>query len=168
MIVKFTALISKVNNKGGWSYIIIDKKYGQKLKPKTRTSFRVKGTLDKHPIQKTSLLPMRNGNFMLPINAAIRKGTGKKAGDKLKVSIELDERKLSLSKDLLACLNDDPEAMKFFKSQSTYNQYYFSKWVDDAKTAHTKTKRLITCLKAFSQKLNYLETMELYKSIDVS
>jgi len=167
-MVTFTVPIFKMNTKGGWSYVIIDKKYAERLKPKTRTSFRVKGTLDKHPIQKTSLLPMRDGNFMLPINAAIRKGTGKQARDRLKISLELDERKLTLSKDLIECLQDDREAMKFFKSQSAYNQYYFSKWVEDAKTAHTKTKRLITCLKAFSQKLNFMETMELYKTVDVS
>lgn len=167
-MITFTASIFKMNTKGGWSYIIVDQKKAERLKPKTRTSFRVKGTLDKHPIQKTSLLPLKDGNFILPINAAIRKGTGKQAGDKLKISIELDERKLSLSKDLIDCLKDDQEAMKFFKSQSTYNQYYFSKWVEDAKTAHTKTKRLITCLKAFSQKLNFMETMELYKTVDVS
>lgn len=167
MIIKFTALISKVNNKGGWSYIIIDKKYGQKLKPKTRTSFRVKGTLDQHPIQKTSLLPMRNGNFMLPINGAIRKGTGKKAGDKLKVSIELDERKLSLSKDLLACLKDDPEAMTFFKSLSRSNQQYFSKWVDDAKTAPTKARRITISLIAFSKKMNYTDMLNNIKTFEV-
>lgn len=167
-MVDFTALISKIDKKGGWNYIIVPKKYVQRLKPGTKASFRVKGTLDKHPIEKTSLLPLRDGNFMLPINAPIRKATGKQAGDKLKISIAPDDRKLMLSKDLLECLKDDREAMKFFKSLSPYNQHYFSKWVEDAKTAHTKTRRLLTCVRAFSQKLNYQETMELYRTADVS
>lgn len=110
---------------------------------------------------------MRNGNFMLPINAAMRKGTGKKAGDKLKVSIELDERKLSLSKDLLACLKDDPEAMTFFKSLSRSNQQYFSKWVDDAKTAPTKARRITISLIAFSRKMNYTDMLNNAKTFEV-
>ena len=166
-MVTFTALISK-SSSNGWSYILISKKYAEQLKPGARKSFRVKGTLDNHPIQKTSLLPVKGGLFMLPINAGIRKATGKKAGDKLHVSIEPDERKLTLSKDLLECLHDDPEALKFFKSLPPYNQYYFSKWVEDAKSVHTKTKRLITCLKAFSRKMNFMETMELYKIADLN
>lgn len=166
-MVRFTALISKVNTKGGWSYIVIDKKYAQQLNPKSRTSFRVKGTLDKHPVQKTSLLPMRNGNFMLPINAGIRKATGKKSGDTLKVMLELDERKIALSVDLIKCLKDDPEAMKFFKSLPGSHQQYFSKWIDSAKTAGTKTKRIVTCLTAFSKKMNYSEMMRSYKSFEV-
>lgn len=110
---------------------------------------------------------MRNGHFMLPINATLRKATGKKAGDKLSVSIEPDRRKLPLSKDLLACLKDDPEAMAFFKSLSRSHQQYFSKWVDDAKTQHTKTKRILTCLTAFGKKMNYTEMLTHYKTFEV-
>lgn len=109
---------------------------------------------------------MRNGNFMLPVNASMRKATGKQAGDKLKISIEPDERRHPLSKDLLACLKDDAEAVTFFKSLSFSHQQYFSKWVEDAKTPRTKTKRLVTCLTACNRKMNFQETLELYKTAD--
>ncbi len=43
-----------------------------------KQSFRVKGLLDNHPIAQTALLPAGDGAFILPINAAMRKGIGKK------------------------------------------------------------------------------------------
>lgn len=165
-MVTLICRIEKSPDKGGWSYIIIDKKNAQKLKPDTRTSFRVKGMLDQHPIQKTSLLPVRDGNFMLPINASIRKATGKKAGDKITVSLELDERKIVLSAVLLKCLKDDPEARKFFKSLPGSHQKYYSKWVEGAKTANTKAKRIAFCLKAFSGKMYFADMMKEYKNFE--
>lgn len=166
-MVVFTALISKSPDKGGWSYIIIGKKYAEELKPGSRASFRVKGMLDQYPIQKTSLLPVKEGRFMLPINAGIRKATGKKAGDRLTVTLEVDERKISLSADLMKCLKDDPEAKKFFSSLPVSHQRYYSKWIDDAKTSSTKTKRIVICLHAFSKKLNYAEMLKQSKSFEV-
>jgi hypothetical protein len=168
-MVSFTAPILQFSENGektGWMYIVISKKHAHQLKPHTKVSFRVKGTLDSHPIQKTALLPIGDGKFMLPINAAIRKATGKKSGDKLKVSFARDERKIILSADLMKCLKDDPEAMKFFKSLPGSHQKYFSNWIEGAKTAHTKTKRIVTCLTAFNKKMNYAEMMRSYKNFE--
>ncbi|HMV07538.1 MAG TPA: YdeI/OmpD-associated family protein [Cyclobacteriaceae bacterium] len=165
-MVTLTCRIEKSPDKGGWSYIIIDKKHAEKLKPGTRTSFRVKGTLDKHRIERTSLLPIREGRFMLPVNGAIRKATGKKAGDKITVSLMLDESKIVLSADLMTCLKDDVEAMKFFKSLPGSHQKYYSKWIETAKSAHTKTKRIAFCLTAFSKHLNFTDMMKEYKNFE--
>lgn len=165
-MITFTAPILQFNENGektGWMYIVISKKHAHQLKPDTKVSFRVKGKLDSHSIQKTALLPMGKGTFILPINAGIRKATGKKTGDKLNVSLDVDESKIVLSADLLKCLKEDPEAMKFFKSLPGSHQKYFSKWVEDAKTASTKTKRIVMCLTAFSKKMRYNEMMRSYK-----
>lgn len=163
-MVSFSVRIQKAPGKGGWSYIVIDKKYIYKLKPGVRTTFRVKGTLDDHVIQKTSLLPLKDGRFMLPINATIRKATGKKSGDQLQVTLQIDARKTPLSADLLECLTDDAEARDFFNSLSPSNQRYCSKWIEDAKTSATKTKRLVACVTALSKKMNYSEMMKFYKT----
>lgn len=166
-MVSFSARIQKAPGKGGWSYIIIDKKYTHKLKPGVRTSFRVKGMLDDHPIQKTSLLPLKTGGFMLPINAAIRKATGKNPGDRLRITLQIDARRTPLSADLLECLNDDAEARNFFNTLSPSNQRYCSKWIEDAKTPATKTKRLAACIIALSKKMSYAEMMTFYKTFTV-
>ena len=166
----FHAPILQFNENGektGWMYIEISKKHAHQLKPATKVSFRVKGKLDSHAIQKTALLPMGDGKFILPINAGIRKATGKKTGDKLSVSLEVDESKITLSADLLKCMKEDPEALKFFKSLPGSHQKYFSKWVEGAKTATTKTKRIAACLTAFNKKMKYNEMMRAYKTFEV-
>lgn len=117
-MVTFTAPILQFKENGektGWMYIVVSKKHAHQLKPDTKVSFRVKGKLDSHPVQKAALLPMGNGTFILPINAGIRKATGKKTGDKLNVSLQADERKIALSADLLTCLKEDPEARGVFQ-----------------------------------------------------
>jgi len=164
-MITFKASIKKFS-KGGWAFIVISKKLANQLKPDTRVSFRVKGRLDNHGIEKKALFPMGDGTFILPVNATMRKATGKSEGESLHVILEVDHTKLTLSRDLLKCLKDDPDAKKFFNSLSGSHQRYYSKWVDDAKTTTTKTKRLVICLTALSKKLNYSEMLQQYKSFE--
>jgi hypothetical protein len=94
-MVAFTAKIQKFIKQGektGWTYIEIHSRYAQKIKPDTKVSYRVKGLLDDFRIEKTALLPMGDGNFIMPLNATLRKGIGKKVGDTLQVKLEVDER----------------------------------------------------------------------------
>ena len=166
-MVAFTTTILKFNKMGeksGWTYIEIGARYAKQLKPDTKVSFRVKGKLDQHPIEKAALLPMGEGAFILPLNALIRKGIGKKAGDKLKVELELDERKLVLSPDLMKCLKEEPESLAFFKTLPLSHQQYFSKWIESAKTMPTKTKRITMTILACSRKQGYSEMMRSYRN----
>jgi hypothetical protein len=165
-MLTFTATIHKFDKKGektGWTYIEINAAQVKKLKPGTNVSFRVKGTLDLFSIQKTALLPMGNGNFILPLNASIRKGIGKKHGEKIKVSLSIDEREIELSRDLISCLKDEPRAFEFFKTLTKGHQQYFSKWIESAKTAPTKTKRLVMAVSALAQKQGYPEMIRANK-----
>lgn len=145
MMIQFKARIEKFQQKGektGWSYIAISKSQAEELKPGYRTSFRVKGKLDNHPIEKIALLPMGDGNYILPINSHMRKALHKEAGDSINVALEYDKRPLTISSDFLKCLKDDSRAHNFFKSLPKGHQNYFSKWIDSAKTDSTRTKRI--------------------------
>lgn len=144
-MVTFSAKIlrfRKMGEKTGWQYITISRRHAEKLNPGCRKSFRVKGLIDQYAIHKAALLPMGNGDFILPINAALRKGTGKKEGDTVKVQFETDQRQLTPSTDFIQCLKDDPSAFDFFKTLPQGHQNYFSKWIESAKTMHTRTKRI--------------------------
>jgi hypothetical protein len=113
-VICFTSKLAKQNKPGGWTYLIVAATHVKKLKASKKT-FRVKGTLDGFAFKHTSLLPLGDGSHFLPFNAAMRKATGKKAGDKIVVAMEVDESKPKLSRDLLQCLKEDPEASNFFK-----------------------------------------------------
>jgi len=166
-MIRFTTTIQKFDKKGektGWTYIEISSAQAQKLKPGTKVSFRVKGKLDTVEIQKIALLPMGNGSFIMPLNATIRKGIGKKQGDKISVMLEADNRSLQLSRDLVQCLKDDPTALKFFNTLTKGHQQYFSKWIESAKTASTKTKRLVMAVTALAQGMGYPEMIRANKN----
>ena len=163
----FSTRIKKFEKKGeksGWTYIEISKRYAEQINPGCKVSFRVKGKLDTHPIQRVSLLPMGDGDFILPFNAAIRKGTGKKVGDSVKVDLEHDERQVQLNADFIKCLKDDPIAYDFFKSLARGHQNYFSKWIDSAKTGPTKTKRITMAVVALGLKQGYPEMIRANKT----
>jgi len=165
-MIQFTATIHKFDKKGektGWTYIEIGAARAGKLKPGNKKSFRVKGSLDQHKIEKTALIPMGDGNFILPLNSQMRKAVGKKQGDKIYVMLAADDRKPTLSNDLMVCLKEDPMAMAFFKSLPGSHQLYFSKWIEGAKTAQTKTRRIIAAMMAFGKKQGYAEMMRAYR-----
>lgn len=165
-MVKFETRIQKFDKKGektGWSYISITSQQAAKLSPGTKVSFRIKGTLDKIPFEKTAILPMGDGSFILPLNATMRKTLQKKAGDKLNVVIQLDKEEVPLSEDFIKCLKDDPVAYDFFFSLPRSHQLYFSKWIESAKTDPTKAKRIAMAVIALGMRQGYSEMIRANK-----
>lgn len=146
-----------MGEKTGWTYIEIPADIAQKLKPGNKKSFRVRGKLDSFVIEKTALLPMGEGKFILPLNAAIRKGTGKKEGGMLRVQMEEDKREYILNFDMLECLKDEPAAIRKFKSLPGSHQRYFSKWIESAKTEPTRTKRIAQTVNALAKGWGFAE-----------
>jgi hypothetical protein len=160
--VSFTTTIKQFGQQGektGWTYIEIPADIANKLIPGNKKGFRVKGKLDNYLIKRIALLPMGGGSFIMPLNATMRKGTGKKKGAMLKVQLQVDESAFQPNKDFLACLDDDPPAKKFFNSLPKSHQNYFSKWIDSAKTEPTKTKRIAQAVNALSKKWGYPEML---------
>lgn len=165
-MISFVATIQKFDRKGdktGWSYIEISRAQAQKMLPGQKVSFRVKGSVDSFKLEKTALLPMGDGNFILPMNATIRKAIGKKHGDKVKVTMEADKSKFQLSADLMTSLRDEPQALEFFKSLAGSHQKYFSKWIESAKTTQTKTRRIVMAVIALSKRQGYPEMIRANK-----
>jgi hypothetical protein len=145
----------KQGEKTGWTYIEVPTDIAEQLMPTTKKSFRVKGKLDNHPIKQLALLPMGNGNFILPLKAEHRKAIGKKHGAQLLVSIDVDRSPIKLSEDFMACLQDEPRALVFFKTLTPGHQQYFSKWIEDAKTESTKVKRITMAVNALVKSMGY-------------
>lgn len=166
-MVKFTTTLLQFAEQGektGWTYIEIPADIAQQLKPNNKKSFRVKGKLDNFKINSVALMPMGDGNFIIPFNAVMRKGTGKRKGTMITVIIEEDKTPLQLNEDFIACLNDDPAAIKHFNSLAGSHRNYFSKWIDSAKTDETKTKRIAMAVSALSRKMGYSEMLREHKA----
>ena len=156
--VSFTATIQKFEKQGaatGWTYIEVPADIAQKLKPGFKKIYRVKGKLDAFAINAVAIMPFGDGRFMLPVNATMRKGIGKRKGAMVKVQLQEDKTELPINKELLECLADDEEAMAGFKKLTKSQQQYFSKWIDGAKTEPTKTARLTRSLIALGKGWDY-------------
>ncbi|PWT98626.1 MAG: hypothetical protein C5B52_11935 [Bacteroidetes bacterium] len=157
-MVKFTTILKQFREQGektGWTYFTISSAQAGKLKPGNKKSFRVKGKLDEYKISGKAILPMGEGDFIMPVNATMRKAIRKGKGASLKVELEVDEKPIIPPADLLECLKDEPEALNFFKSLNKSHQNYFGNWIKSAKTQSTRDKRVAQCITALGKKFNF-------------
>ncbi len=161
-MVSFKATIEKFKKQGektGWTYIVIPVDIAQKINPGVKKSYRIKGSLDNYAFSGMAVLPMGEGDFILALNATVRKGIRKKQGDTLNVNIELDKNKYQLNAELMLLLESEPKALAHFKSLPGSHQNYFSKWIESAKTMNTRHDRIASTLNAMLKKQGYAEMM---------
>lgn len=159
-MIRLTATMHKFRSKGektGWTYVEIPADLAQKLKPGNKKEFKVKGKLDSYAIQRSSLLPMGGGIFIMPVNGAMRKAIGKKEGAMVKLQLEADDSAFVFNAEFIECLSDEPAAKFFFETLPGSHQRYFSKWIDSAKMDETKVKRITLAVTALSKKWGYGE-----------
>ena len=169
----FTALLQRFDQKGektGWTYIEIPVDVSEILKPNQKTSFRVKGTLDAYAIKLIALIPMgqsgeTDGAFIMPVNATMRRGIRKESGATVRVELAVDNDPMLISADLMACLADDPAALNFFDTLTNGHRNYFSNWIESAKTAETKTKRITQAVMGLSMGMGYPEMVRYFKKM---
>ena len=159
-MIQFVVTIQRFEKQGektGWTYVEIPIDIAEKLKPGSKKSFRVKGKLDEFKISGVSLLPMGGGAFIMPINAAMRKGIGKKHGAMLKVQLMEDKKPYEINADFLECLQDEPKAVKAFNAMPKSFQNYYSKWIESARTEPTRTKRIAHAVSTLAKNMNFSE-----------
>ncbi len=165
-MTRFSATIQKFDKQGektGWTYILVPSEIALQLKPGNKRSFRVKGSIDKIKISNVALLPMGGGDFILALNALLRRKLNKPTGAMADVQLACDTQKQRLSADLLKCLEDEPRALHFFNTLAPSHKMYYSKWVESAKTPATKAKRIAQAMNALSMKASFGEMMRLEK-----
>jgi hypothetical protein len=162
-VIEFKAIILQFDEQGektGWSYIAIPEHLAAQIKPGNKKSFRVRGMLDGFVIAGIALMPMGSGDFIMPLKAGIRKSIHKNAGAMLTVNIEEDvDYKVEIPDDLQECFDFEPEAFDFFNSLPKSHGNYFIKWINEAKTAETRAKRVVNTINAMLRKWRYNDMM---------
>jgi hypothetical protein len=166
-MVQFTTTILQFASQGektGWTYIKVPAKAAQELKPGNKKSFRVKGRLDNYSIEGIALIPMGEGDFILALNAVIRKGIKKTKGAKLLVQLDVDANTPKPPAEFIECLADEPKALSFFKSLSKSHQNYFGNWIKAAKTETTQAKRIAQAITALERGFHFGQMLRSLKS----
>lgn len=168
-MVIYTTLIKKFTEKGektGWTYVDIPQHVAQELKPDNKKSFRVKGKIDSLEINGLALIPMGEGDFILPLKQSIRKKIKKEKGALVTLCIEEDKDfKWEIPDDLRDCLQELPVLMETFLDQPKSHQHYFIKYINDAKTVPTRVKRLTQIVLAMERKMDFGEMIRSNKKI---
>jgi hypothetical protein len=157
-MIKWTATIKKFDKQGektGWTYIDVPGDLADKLEPGNKKGFRVKGKLDEYSFKLLALIPMGGGDFILPLNAAIRKAIKKQKGATVKILMEADHNQIQPPVELIDCLKDEPDAYAYYKSLPQGHQNYFTKWIESARTEPTKAKRIAATVNAMVYRWDY-------------
>jgi len=166
-MIRFETILQQFGEKGdktGWTYIQVPQDIAEKLQPGSRKTFRVKGKLDEFSIKGVALMPMKDGSFMLPVNATMRKGIHKKKGAMVQVTIAVDKATPEIPKALKECLEDEPLALAFFLQLNLSHRNYFIKWVEGVKNEMGQAKRIAQTIDALLLKQNFVDMMRAHKS----
>lgn len=159
-MVKYITTILQFEEQGektGWTYIEIPADIAQQLKAGNKKSFRVKGSLDNYTFEGMSLLPMGEGNFILALNAEVRKNIRKRKGAMLNVQLAVDNKMIQTPGWFLECMEDEPAGLEYFNKLPKSHQNYFVKWIESAKTESTKTRRIAQAVTALSRGFGFSE-----------
>ena len=166
-MVEFSCMILKFGDQGektGWRYIVIPTDVAQQLKPGNKQSFRVKGMLDGFLFAGIALMPMGEGEFIMPLKADIRKAIHKHEGAMLQVTLDIDnDYKVEMPDDLMECFEADAHGFDFFNSLTRSHREYFIKWINSAKTDATRIKRIVNTVNAAARKMGYSEMIRALK-----
>jgi hypothetical protein len=92
---------------------------------------------------RSTVAPM-GGVFMLPISAEHRERAGVAAGDTVQVELSLDteERTLTMPADFQEALAGDAAARRFFESLSYSRKQRFTVPIEQAKAPETRQRRI--------------------------
>ena len=167
-MITFKAEIERfeaMGEKTGWSYIFIPASLASVLNPGCKTSFRVKGTLDRLAVNGMAVMPMGGGDFIMALKAELRRKLGKEVGAGLQIELEVDSTfKIEMPLELEMSLQDDHRCMENFLKLPKSHQNYFINWLNTAKTDATRIKRLEMIYKAMEDNMTFPEMIRASKS----
>lgn len=155
---RFSAIIQRSAKKGeknGWTYVDVPADIITALRLKSRKEFRIKGLMDDVKFERLACYPVGEGNFIIAINADLRKQLCKKEGATVSVRLEKDEREAMKSNELLDCLKEDPAALAQFESLTKAHQNYFHNYINSAKGADTRAGRIVNTINAMLKKQDF-------------
>ena len=148
--------LERFQGKGGWTYARIPEVSQDKNRPFGWV--KVRGSIDGYELRKYHLMPMGNGHLFLPVKAEIRKKIRKAEGDSVHVILYPDDEPLEIPDEMMLCLKDEPQALKFFLSLSESEQKYYIQWVYSARKEETKIRRLAKTIDRLVSGLKFCDT----------
>jgi len=103
----------------------------------------VRGTINGFPC-RSSIFPMGDGRHYMVVNKTLREGAGVRAGDTVKITMELDTapRVVTLPADFKKALAKHKDAKAAFEKLSYTYQKEYVNWIIEAKNLETRASRI--------------------------
>ncbi len=98
---------------------------------------------------------MGNGDFIIAVNATMRKGIRKNVGATIEVQLAIDTAEIKPPAELIECLKDEPKALAQYNAIAKSHQLYFTRWIQSAKTDETKARRIAQAVTALAAGRDY-------------
>jgi hypothetical protein len=113
---------------------------------------KVKATIDGAPYRGL-LVRMGGEHHILIILKDIRAQIGKTFGDKVKITVELDDepRVIEIPNDLEKELKKNKEAKMFFEKLSFTHKREYVMWIEEAKKEETRARRILKTIELLRQ-----------------
>jgi len=91
-----------------------------------------------------------SGQVLIPVSAAVRSAAGIEAGDRLDVEVDVARTPadVAIPADLQASLAAEPDTSAFFDGLTASQKRGYTEWIDQAKKADTRQRRLAQTLDA--------------------
>jgi bifunctional DNA-binding transcriptional regulator/antitoxin component of YhaV-PrlF toxin-antitoxin module len=136
--VSFVARLERMSN--GGSFVLFPYDVEELFGVKGRVPVKV--TYDGIPY-RGSMVRMRSAGHLLLILKEIRQALGKAKGDKIRVTVELDEgpRVIVLAPDVEKAYKKKG-VLEVYRALAYTHQREYALWIDDAKQAMTRRKRI--------------------------
>ncbi len=149
--VEFTAVLEGNDAGAAWAAVLLPAKVHAALGG-DKGRIPVAGTADGFPI-RTSAAPME-GHHWFVFNRAMREATGKSTGDRVKFCVwrDLEERVIETPEDLRHALRGHKAIADFFEKMSFSHRKELIAWIDGAKQAETRTRRVTKAVAALAQR----------------
>jgi Domain of unknown function (DUF1905)/Bacteriocin-protection, YdeI or OmpD-Associated len=168
-MLSFHATIERFGTMGektNWYYVMMPDDVMEIFQASKTKSLRVKGLLDAVPIKMIALWPIGEAQYILPLNAIIRKQLHKDVENAIHLQIEIDNDEIGIAPELYDCLQDEPLAEQRFYALPKSWQNNFSRLVNNAKTPGTKAKRIAKFLEALLVGDTHEKMMEVIRRKD--
>jgi len=136
--------------KGAWTYLVVRdafKVFGSK------TNIHVRGTIDNHPIEGT-LQPRGDGSHWFPVKKEFRDEIGKSIGEMVDVVFENAVLSRTEPDDFKKAISKSKKASAQWNNFSESKKKYYITWIENAKQAETRKKRVKQAIGRIEKGLN--------------
>jgi hypothetical protein len=144
--VTFSTAVAATGNNTG---IVVPAEVIEQLAAGKRPSVLV--SLDGYEYRTTA--GVMGGRHMISVSAAVRKATGLKGGDQVRVTLTVADapREVNVPADFAAALAADERAGTFFSGLSNSMQRYHVDNINAAKSADTRQRRIDKAIALFGE-----------------